>query len=65
MNFLLSRVAKLVAHAKVLKSTILIKTGDAFVIIRVETTKKKSVIKVLNRLAVLSALSGKGCLFFF
>ena len=31
MNFLLARVAKLVAHARFLKSTILIKIGDMFV----------------------------------
>ena len=31
MNFLLARVAKLVAHAIFLKSTILIKIGDMFV----------------------------------
>ena len=31
MNFLLVRVAKLVAHARFLKSTILIKIGDMFV----------------------------------
>ena len=31
MNFLLARVAKLVAHARFLKSTILIKIGDKFV----------------------------------
>ena len=31
MNFLLARVAKLVAHARFLKSAILIKIGDMFV----------------------------------
>ena len=31
MNFLLARVAKLAAHARFLKSTILIKIGDMFV----------------------------------
>ena len=31
MNFLLARMAKLVAHARFLKSTILIKIGDMFV----------------------------------
>ena len=30
-NFLLARVAKLVAHARFLKSTVLIKIGDMFV----------------------------------
>ena len=31
MNLLLARVAKLVAHARVIKSAILIKIGDMFV----------------------------------
>ena len=31
MNFVLAQVAKLVAHARFLKSTILIKIGDMFV----------------------------------
>ena len=60
MNFLLAQVSKLVAHAKFLKSTILIKTGN----IRLSTglCGVKSVIKlkVPGRQAVLSALSGEG-----
>ena len=62
MNFLLARVAKLVAHARFLKWTILIKIGDMFVK-RILKGRKINVIKVLIRLAVLSALSGEG--FFF
>ena len=62
MNFLLSQGAKLVAHAKFKKSAILIKTGDTFVkwTMKGKISFKKSMIKVLSRLAVLSALSGKG-----
>ena len=46
MNFLLARVAELVAHARFLKSTILIKIGDVFV---KWILKGRSVIKVLSR----------------
>ena len=64
MNFLLSQAAKL-SHAKFFKSAILIKTGDIFVKWTMRGKNypkktKKSIIKVLSRLAVLSALSGKG-----
>ena len=46
MNFLLPQVAELVAHARFLKSTILIKIGNVFV---KWILKGRNVIKVLSR----------------
>ena len=65
MNFPLARVAKLAAHARFLKSTILIKIGDMFVKWILKGRKCDKTLKVLSRLAVLSVLSGEGFVLFF
>ena len=65
MNFPLARVAKLAAHARFLKSTILIKIGGMFVKWILKGRKCGKTLKVLSRLAVLSVLSGEGFVLFF